>query len=268
MILDDWLDGDDITEVTKADLEEFFIDLQEEYAEASVAIHYRNLRAFYNWAEREDIIDVSPMRKMVAPKVTTEHRRIVDDDDLAALLRSCGTGVKGRRFEDLRDEALMRLFNEAGSPRVAEMAGIELGTLDTRHSRVTLLGKGSVVRTIPFGDKTATAMERYIRARAKHPRADLPALWLGAFQRGRFTSSGIARMFRRRCGALGIPHVHPHLLRHTAFHHFKLAGGSDTDAEILFGWSAKSRMPAHYGASANVERAHQAARRLSVADRL
>jgi site-specific recombinase XerC len=45
-----------------------------------------------------------------------------------------------------------------------------------------VLGKGGRVRFTSFGAKTATALDRYLRVRGKHPAANDPWLWLG--QRG------------------------------------------------------------------------------------
>ncbi|WP_433756330.1 hypothetical protein [Nocardia sp. CA-135398] len=69
------------------------------------------------------------------------------------------------------------------------------------RSSLLVIGKGGRPRTCPFGDKTRTALRRYLRVRAKHPGAknDNPDLWLG--YRGSMTDSGIRQMLERRCDA-------------------------------------------------------------------
>jgi len=51
-----------------------------------------------------------------------------------------------------------------------------------------------------------------------------------------------------------------------AFYNWADSGGSEGDAMALFGW-ASSEMPRRYGASAKVERAQRASKRISPADR-
>jgi site-specific recombinase XerC len=253
--------GVDVTDLTPADIDHYLIDMLSRVAATTTGIHFRSLRAFFNWAVREDIIGRSPMAGMTAPKPTDEPVPVVSDDDLRLLLAVCGGGD----FDARRDVAIIRLWCEPGSPRVAEMAGLTLDDLDLRHDQVTITGKGDKVRRVPFGAKTGTAVDRYLRLRARHRHARTPRLWLGA--RGPLTISGLAQMLRRRSRQAGVGHIHPHQLRHTSAHNWADAGGSDQDAMVLFGWSSPE-MPRLYGRSAGEERARRAARRASLGDRL
>ena len=86
--------------------------------------------------------------------------------------------------------------------------------------RVPLAGGG--VHMAPIGDKAAAAIDRYLRARARHPHAASPWLWLpirGVTARGgerRLTASGIQQIVERRGREAGIAgRLHPHRFRHT-----------------------------------------------------
>lgn len=253
----------DIVELDRRQVEDFLADaIESGNKPATVHRKYRNLRAFYNWAVDEELLDRSPMARIPEPAVPERPVPVVPDEQLQALLKACA----GKDFASRRDLAIIRLWCEAGSPRVSEMAGIPLEGLDMRHDLVTLHGKGDKIRTIPFGAKAGQALDRYLRVRAKHPDARRPELWLSA-ARGALTSSGAYQMLERRCEQAGIPRIHPHRLRHSAADAFKRAGGSDSDAMVLFGWDSDA-MPRHYGKSAEVDRAQRSARRISQADRL
>lgn len=267
LLLDAFTAAADIAELSKGDLEAFMADQLEEHRASTAGVRFRNLRAWYNWCVAEEIIDVSPMARMTEPRPTDEPVPVVSDDDLRALLKACD----GKQFEDRRDTAIIRLWCEPGSPRLEEMASITVDGLDMRAGMVTLHGKGDKIRVIPFGAKTGTALDRYLRLRARQPRADRARLWL-ASTTGRgdghpITGSGLTQMLRRRCDQAGIKRIHPHQFRHTAAHMWKAGGGNDDDAMALFGWSSRE-MPLRYGRSAQVDRAQKAARRLSQADRL
>ncbi|MGW3467290.1 hypothetical protein ACWDKQ_02170 [Saccharopolyspora sp. NPDC000995] len=69
-----------------------------------------------------------------------------------------------------------------------------------------VMGKGCRGRAIPFGNKKGAALRRYIRARARHPKAaGSSRLWIG--KQGPLTGSGIAQILRRRAKQAGIGHL-------------------------------------------------------------
>lgn len=254
--------GADLTEVTRDQVSNHLSAMFDRGLKATtVGIHFRSLRAFFNWTVAEELLDRSPMRGLGEPKPADEPVDIIPDDNIRALLKVCA----GTSFEQRRDTAILRIWCEPGSPRVAEMASLTVNALDMKHDQLTIHGKGDKTRIVPFGAKTGQAIDRYLRVRARHKHARLPGLWLGG-QGMAITASGLAQMLRRRCRQAGVPHVHPHQFRHTAAHHWMDAGGSEQDAMVLFGWRS-SEMPRRYGRSAREERARNAARRTSLADR-
>ncbi|MFF0368853.1 tyrosine-type recombinase/integrase [Micromonospora sp. NPDC005087] len=262
-----FVDEADLLELSRGSVEGYILHVLETRSAASASGRYRALRAFYNWAVREDLIPSSPMAKMTPPKVVEKPIPVVPDEALKILLAECS----GTDFESRRDTAIIRLWCEPGSPRVSEVAGMAVDDIDQVLDLVRLLGKGSRIRVIPYGAKTGQALYRYLRARKAHPLAAEGSgyedrLWLGA--RGKpLTASGLYQMLERRARQAGIGHIHPHQLRHTSAHNWRVAGGSESDAMVLFGWISPE-MPRRYGRSAEVERAQMAARRISPADRL
>jgi site-specific recombinase XerD len=254
----------DPADLTQTDLEEWMLDALGRLAPSTVAIRFRSLRAFFNFLVDEEVIEGrSPMARLSEPKGDDVPPAILTDEQIRELLKVCD----GKAFEDRRDTAIIRLFCEPGSPRVAEMAGILVSDLDMgREASVTVTGKGNKTRTFPIGSKTGTALDRYLRLRSKHRLGNLPHLWLGG-RGAQMTASGITQMISRRAVQSGIGHVHPHQFRHSAAHAAKTAGFSDEQMMVLFGWSS-SEMPRRYGRSATTARAHAAARRASLGDRL
>ncbi|MEU2703339.1 tyrosine-type recombinase/integrase [Micromonospora aurantiaca (nom. illeg.)] len=265
--LSEFVSGADLLELSRTEVEGYILHVLETRSAASASGRYRALRAFYNWAVREELVPVSPMAKMTPPKVVEKPIPVVPDQALKMLLAECS----GTDFESRRDTAIIRLWCEPGSPRVSEVVGMTVDDVDQVLDLVRLLGKGGRVRLIPFGAKTGQALYRYLRARKAHPLARdggeyAERLWFGA--RGKpLTASGLYQMLERRARQAGIGHIHPHQLRHTSAHNWRVAGGSESDAMVLFGW-VSPEMPRRYGRSAEVERAQTAARRISVADRL
>ena len=100
--------------------------------------------------------------------------------------------------------------------RRAELVGLRLADLDLDLDVAVVLGKGRRERALPFGRKTAVALDRYLRVRARHRDAGLPWLWLG--QRGLLGPYGVRQILRRRGAEAGLPDLHAHQLRHTFAH--------------------------------------------------
>ena len=249
-----------LDEVTPDDVRDFIAAQLAQHSASTAAVRFRSLQQFFKWAVAEDIYEESPMRGMSPPTVADKPVPVLTLAQVRALLDACS----GKSFEDRRDAAMFRLFLEPGGVRLSEIVGLGRDDVDLDGDAVTVLGKGSRQRKVPFGAKTGQALDRYLRARSKHPKRKDPALWLGA--RGVLTASGVAQMMRRRAAQAGLPHLHPHMFRHTAAHYWLAEGGQEGDAMRLFGWRSRD-MLSRYAASAADARAHEAARRLNLGDR-
>lgn len=240
-------------QITKADIEGFLAHFLETRASATARQRYASLSQFFKWAAAEGEIPTDPMETIRPPKVVEQPVPVLTVDQLRALIST----TKGKSFEQVRDEAIIRLFADTGM-RLGEMAGLEVSDIDLSLAVAVVQGKGSRLRSVPFGDKTAASLDRYRRQRLRHQLASFDAWWLG--RKGRLGDSGIAQMLKRRANNAQIGDLHPHMFRHSFAHQWLAAGGNEGDLQRIAGWSSP-QMLQRYGRSAADQRARDAYRR-------
>lgn len=162
--------------------------------------------------------------------------------------------ARGRGFADRRDAAIIAVLQACGI-RLSGLAGIRYdpgnrrcSDLDLWQREICVRGKGGSRRIVKISYDAARVLDRYLRARARHPQAWRVQLWLGAGSRGPLTASGIYQAVTRRSRQAGVD-VWPHRFRHHFNRTWLERGGPEGDLMELNGWSSP-QMRARYGASA------------------
>jgi integrase/recombinase XerD len=259
----DWCENSGTTpELTKPAVQSFIAHrLESGTAAKTVGNHLLALRRFADWLVAEDEIDTNPLAGMQQPKLDRKVVEALSDDELRALLKAC----EGKGFTDRRETAIVRLMMETGI-RAGELVAMTVDDVDlNRELAIIRRGKGGKGRVIPFSPQTATAIDRYLRARRTHRLASTPALWLGADNWRTFSYAALHRTLAARAEAAGVKGFHPHKMRHTAATRWLRANGSEQGLMAVAGWSSRAMLDRYTNASAG-ERAAVEARGLNLGD--
>lgn len=253
----------DVDQIRREHVESYLLHLGDKGSKpATVSVRYRALALFFRYLATEEDIEKSPMANMTPPSVPDVPVPIVTPEQQLALMDQCN----GKDFESRRDLAIIAVLIDTGV-RKEELAGVQLDAVELYHDHASIrvLGKGGRERTVELGPTAVVILDRYMKARKRHPHAHLPWLWLGRL--GRYTSAGISQMLRKRGRAIGIPNLHAHQFRHSFADSWLDAGGSEGHLMHLAGWKSRSMMD-RYGASNAAKRARKAHRSFSPLDRV
>jgi len=208
---------------------------------ATVARKLAATRALYRTLREHGLVASNPADLVAAPKRAQRLPRVLDREEVAALLDR----IPASTPLELRDRALFELAYASGL-RAEELVRLHCGSVDFDAEEVRVEGKGAKTRIVPAGEAALRALAAYLE-RGRPPLAanrsgaaeDL-ALFLSKSGRALSTSDVRRRLrvWARRAAVAG--RVHPHALRHSFATHL-LDGGADLRAiQELLGHSSLS----------------------------
>ena len=130
-----------------------------------------------------------------------------------------------------RDKTMLEVLYGCGL-RVSELCGLDLSACFLDDGFLRIFGKGGKERLVPIVGSALRALQDYLAVwrgqlhPANAPLApDTRAVFLNA-RGGRISRQSVFSVVERAGVAVGIPGLHPHVLRH-AFASHMLAGGAD-----------------------------------------
>jgi site-specific recombinase XerD len=254
------------TDLGRDDVRGWLVHVRRTRSASTARAWFSGVRSFSRWMAAEGEATDDATAGVKTPRASEPQTPVLNDQELRRLLRT----VEGADFASRRDAAILLLFLDGGL-RLAELAGLRVADVDLADRLVYVQGKGSQrsgprLRAIPLGARATRALDRYVRARRRHPLAERSQLWLGTAGRT-LGLDGVDNVVKRRAAAAGLKGVHPHQLRHTWAASLRKAGGSEGDLLILGGWRSRAQLD-RYGKATAAERAAEAARRYSLGDRL
>ena len=193
----------------------------------SAARYYSSVKGFFGYLLSNSYIEINPMEKISAPKVSKSLPNVLNVNEIEGILSQPDI----KRKLGLRDKALLETFYACGL-RVSELINLKISDLFLSEEMIRVFGKGSKERFVPIGSSAIKWIEQYLKnsrpllekkAKSQH------VLFLNS--RGtKLSRMGVWKIVNNNAASAGIKkEVHPHTFRHSFATHL-LEGGADLRA--------------------------------------
>lgn len=185
------------------------------------------LRTFFNWLQKQLIIEKSPMHKVQAPK---QEKKLPTFAKQSEMNSPKWDHLFSNDFEGQRDRLMVELFYQTGI-RLSEL--IELKRKDVTSQTIKVLGKRNKERIIPIGNELHALIERYLEVSHRNEIQSEHLLTL--FNGKKLYPKFVYRKINQYLGSVtNLDKNSPHVLRHTfATHMLNNGAGLETLKELL-----------------------------------
>ncbi len=234
------LRGADLAQYSLADMRSYLARLLSDgYRRSSVNRKLAALRSFWRFLVRADLMSDSVLDYLSSPKMPSRLPRLFYREEVEAILRRPSADSP----LGLRDRCILEMLYGTGM-RVAELVGMDMGSVSSSEGTVRVMGKGGRERIIPLGSHALKAVDRYLQEGRSQLLSSNPspeersALFLN-HRGGRLTARGVRWIVNkhvRSTGSAGSPHT----FRHSFATHL-LDGGADLrSVQMMLGHSELS----------------------------
>ena len=191
---------------------------------SSYARNLSSLKSFYKYLNRSEDIKNNPVRLFKGVASRRKLPEFLTFEQMDTMLNSFDLSKPA----ELRDRAMMEVMYACGL-RVSECAGLEINKINLKDSFLSVIGKESKERMIPFYPRCRKVLELYIneaRPILLKGKNDPGILFLN--QQGKpISSRSIQNVCEKRGEVANLNiHVHPHMIRHSFATHL-LDNGAD-----------------------------------------
>lgn len=225
---------DDLLKINHLDVRVYLSYLTDErYSRNSISRKIANLRSFYQYLLKEEVIKENPFSYVHLKKKNLKLPRFFYENEMQVLFDS----VKGEKPLDLRNQALLEVLYGSGI-RLSECSNLKLAEIDFDSEVMLIHGKGNKERYAPLGSFAQDALQEYFEKGRKmlmdkyHKSHD----YVFVNHHGEpITPTGIEYVLNQVIKKSSLDSsIHPHMLRHTFATHL-LNNGADmrTVQELL-----------------------------------
>jgi integrase/recombinase XerC len=226
-------------ESTAADYRDFLFELMKaERARSYIRVHFAALRTFYGFLMQRHGFTRNPLKEVQLPKLEKKLPVVLTPKQIDELLAAPAQAPREKQapaWIAARDMAILELFYSSGL-RLAEMAALNVASIDPFSENVRVLGKGRKERVCPVGAPALQAIQVYRQQANIHS----GPLFISKLRR-RLGARSIWLLLKKYLRYTSIPiQISPHKLRHSFATHLLDAGADLRSVQALLGHASLS----------------------------
>jgi integrase/recombinase XerC len=122
------------------------------------------LKSFFKYLIKNGVIEISPMTKVVSPKVGKRLPVFVKEEVTQELLQTVSTSAES--WKSLNARMIITILYATGM-RLSELVNLKEKQIDFARSHIKVLGKGNKERIIPIGDELVSSIKEYQQLKQK-----------------------------------------------------------------------------------------------------
>ena len=189
----------------------------------SIGRHAVTVRRFYGFLETEGVISENPVPPFHLAAGGRKLPQTLSAHDVRKLLAQ----PNPQEPLGVRDQAMLELLYATGL-RVSELIALQMQQISFQGNFLTVKGKGSKVRAVPFGKWARQKLLDYVNGARPRLAKGRASVFVFISRSGRpLTRQGFWKLIRGHALAAGVEkRVTPHTLRHSFATHL-LEGGAD-----------------------------------------
>jgi integrase/recombinase XerD len=244
---------------------EAFLAVQK-VSKKTILNYHIGLSALWTWVVQEGLAPTHILHQVA--RARPEKKSIVpfSEADVRAMLGALGSSKlysRPYRRENThslpnqeRNRAIILMLLDTGM-RASELCELRIHHVDVRNRRLTVFGKGSKERTLPFSARTGQALWKYMALREKDTAGDSLFMTMGegAMDRDRLLKTLMAIGKRA-----GVGDVNVHRFRHTFAINYLRNGGDAYSLQMMLGHSTMEMVKTYLAlAQADLEKTHKMA---------
>lgn len=122
------------------------------------------LKSFFKYLLKNGVIEISPMTKVISPKIGKRLPVFVKEEDTQSLLNTLDRSTENWR--SLNAKMIITIFYSTGM-RLSELINLKEKQVDFARSQIKVLGKGNKERIIPISAELGNSIREYEQLKRK-----------------------------------------------------------------------------------------------------
>lgn len=257
-----FLDDDPpVEEITSKQVELFLV--AQTVSKKTLLNYHTGLSALWTWCVNDDITKEHIMRKVKRSKPEKKDIKPYSQMEVQAMLsalthsklytrpgkRECKHKLKNVE----RTKAILYLLLDTGI-RASELSNLKIHHVNVRNRTITVMGKGSKERMIPFSARTGQILWRYLAQRQNDSAGDYLFVTIQGRQLSR---TRLLRILMALGDRADVPGVNVHRFRHTFAVNYLRNEGDPYSLQIMLGHSTMEMVKTYLNiAQADLQKNH------------